>query len=124
MECASRRAWICVRGWLQRSKAGNRRIRGDGAAFDRDCDGRDMGAAEAVNRGLSSCQQGKPKGAVLDAHAAFILGALAEAPPTVSTTSSRSTWTSALRLSLSIRTVLNSAPHFDEAAFSGGRLTN
>jgi hypothetical protein len=55
---------------------------GGGAVCDWDRDGRDMGAAEAGDGGGSACQQGKPKGAVLDAHADFILGALAEAPDT------------------------------------------
>ena len=41
-----------------------------------------MGAAEAGHRGCSACQARQAKGTVLDAHAEFILGALAEAPHT------------------------------------------
>ena len=53
---------------------------GGGAVFDRDCDGGRLGTAEARQRRRSPAKQGKPKGSVLDAHADFILGALAERP--------------------------------------------
>jgi transposase len=41
-----------------------------------------MGAAEASHRGRSSCQTRQTEGAVLDAHADFVLGVLAKAPDT------------------------------------------
>jgi transposase len=73
-------------GFAQAGGCGDRRwgidTSGGGPVFDRDSDRRNLGAAEAGNWRCSPAKQGKPKGAVLDAHADFILGALAEAPDT------------------------------------------
>jgi hypothetical protein len=55
---------------------------GGGAVFNRDCDSRGMGAAEAGQRERSACQTGQADEAVLEAHADFIFGARAEAPDT------------------------------------------
>src|ERR1700674_3875294 len=56
MGWASRTAWICVSvGW---------------------------GRLKRATGDVRPAKQGKPKGSVLDAHADFILGALAEAPDT------------------------------------------
>ena len=55
---------------------------GGGAVFDRNSDSWYGARLKRATGDVRPAKQGKPKGAVLDAHADFILGALAEAPDT------------------------------------------
>jgi transposase len=82
MGWANRTAWICVSGLLRRSRAENRRIR---AAARFAIGIATAGAWARLKRatgGVRPAKQGKPKGAVLDAHADFVLGVLTKAPDT------------------------------------------
>ena len=79
MEWASHTAWICASGWIEGGistrQAAERFAIGIATAGT-------WARLKRATGEVRPAKQGKPKGSVLDAHADFILGALAEAPDT------------------------------------------